>query len=89
MHIDLEQGHNKWQEVMCGVAFIDNLLKSEFMWGKNLKEIWRVDYAQLPVRQPPYCSSGEASWMGETVGCSFIDFGVSHIRGLMPVAAGY
>ena len=32
---------------MCGVAFTDRLLKGESMWGRNVKEIRRVDCAQL------------------------------------------
>ena len=57
------------------------------MWGKNLKEeIRRVDCAQLRTgkmwcESPPYCLSGEASWMGTTVGCS-LDYGVLHTREL-------
>ena len=50
---------------MCGVAFTDRLLKGELMWGKNLEEIRRVDFAQQLDRcdlrahtsLPPACYS--------------------------------
>ena len=68
---------------MCGVAFTDRLLKGELMWGKNLKEeIRRVDRAQLldrcGLRSLPYSTSGEASWMGKSLGCSLRLWGLTY-----------
>ena len=72
-------------EEMCGVTFTDRLLKGELMWGKNLKEIRRVDRAQLLDRcglRTPLIAQVErqAGWAGLWDAAS--DYGVSHTRGL-------
>ena len=55
--------------------------------GRKNLEIRRVDRAQLldkcGLRALPYSTSGEASCMGKSLGCSLkFDYGLLHTRGL-------
>ena len=61
-------------EEMCGVAFTDRLLKGELMcMGKELEGGDQESGSctatgQMWSESPPHCKSGEASWMGKTLG---------------------